>query len=169
MSILGAIGLGTSLIGGIMGASQASKARREQQRAIRQEQAAKEGWYNRNYYQNYVDSTEAQSAMTRMRDTLRRRSEENRAAAAIAGATQEAAVAQQANDSQAVAQAMQGIAEKGDAIKRQTDAQYMGYQTALNGQRMQQAQLDEQGGNQLLGNSVGLIGSALSMFDKNKK
>lgn len=107
--------------------------------------------------------------MTRMRDTLRRRSEENRAAAAIAGATQEAAVAQQANDSQAVAQAMQGIAEKGDAIKRQTDAQYMGYQTALNGQRIQQAQLDEQGGNQLLGNSVGLIGSALSMFDKNKK
>ena len=165
---MGAIGLGTSLIGGIMGASNAAKARREQQRQIRQEQAAKEGWYNRNYYQNYLDSTEAQSAMTRLRDTLRRRGEENRAAAAITGATQEAVTAQQANDGQAVAQAMQGLAEKGDAIKRQTDAQYMGYQSDIANKQLQQAQLDEQGGNQLLGNSVGLLGSALSMFEKKK-
>lgn len=169
MSILGAIGLGTSLLGGVTGAVSASKARREQQRQIKEQKAARQGWFNRNYYQNYLDSTEAQSAMTRLRDTLRRRGEENRAAAAIAGATEEAAVARQANDSEAVAQAMQGLAEKGDAIKRQTDAKYMGYQSDIDNQQMQQLQLDEQGGHQLLGNSVGLLGSALSMFDKNKK
>ena len=94
MSILGAIGLGTSLLGGVTGAVSASKARREQQRQIKEQKAARQGWFNRNYYQNYLDSTEAQSAMTRLRDTLRRRGEENRAAAATASQQRAATVSE---------------------------------------------------------------------------
>jgi len=65
-----AIGIGASLIGGVMGASKAAKAANAQQQMLNQQRNKNEAWYNRNYYQNYLDSKEAQAAIKRVEDTL---------------------------------------------------------------------------------------------------
>ena len=58
------------------------------------------------------------------------------------------------------------LATRGDAIKRQVDAQNQANENALMQQQMAQLQANEAGGTQLLGNSGSLISSALSLLDK---
>jgi len=157
-----AIGIGASLIGGVMGASKAAKAANAQQQMLNKNEA----WYNRNYYQNYLDSKEAQSAIKRVEDTLRRRNQEAQATAAVTGGTPEAVLAQQENDQKMMGEVVGNLATRGDAIKRQVDAQNQANENALMQQQMAQLQANEAGGTQLLGNSGSLISSALSLLDK---
>ena len=161
-----AIGIGASLIGGVMGASKAAKAANAQQQMLNQQRNKNEAWYNRNYYQNYLDSKEAQSAIKRVEDTLRRRNQEAQATAAVTGGTQEAVLAQQENDQKMMGEVVGNLATRGDAIKRQVDAQNQANENALMQQQMAQLQANEAGGTQLLGNSGSLISSALSLLDK---
>lgn len=161
-----AIGAGVSLVSGIMGASKASKAAKAQQQLINDQRTKNEAWYNRNYYQNYLDSSEARSAMKRVEDTMRRRNQEAQATAAVTGGTQEAVLAQQGNDQKMMSEVVGNLASRGDEIKRQVDAQNQANENALMQQQMAQYQANEAGGTQLLGNSGSLLGSALSLFDK---
>ena len=94
--MLGAIlGTAAGLASGIFGGIKSAKAAREQQRLINEQEAKNEAWYNRNYYQNYMDSAEAQAAMKRVENTLKKQTQEARATAAVTGETPEAAIAQQ--------------------------------------------------------------------------
>ena len=161
-----AIGIGASLIGGVMGASKAAKAANAQQQMLNHQRNKNEAWYNRNYYQNYLDSKEAQSAIKRVEDTLRRRNQEAQATAAVTGGTPEAVLAQQENDQKMMGEVVGNLATRGDAIKRQVDAQNQANENALMQQQMAQLQANEAGGTQLLGNSGSLISSALSLLDK---
>lgn len=167
--ILGAIGLGTGLLGGIMGGIKSSKAAKAQQKAIDQQRAKNDAWYNRNYYQNYLDSKEAQSAIKRVEDTMRRRKQEAQATAAVTGGTQEAVLAQEENDQKLMGDVVGNLATRGDAIKRQVDAQNQANENAITQQQIAQYQMNESGGSQLLANGGSLIGSALSLLDKGKK
>ena len=167
MSLLGVAaigGLGLSALSGALGISQASKARRQQQALINRQAAANEAWYQRNYYQNYLDSSEARSALKRVEDTLRRRNEQAQGAAAVTGSTQEAVLAQQENDQKALADTTERLAARGDEIKRQVDAQNQQNKAGITNMKMQQAQMDENGGNALLSNGISMLGSSLAMF-----
>ena len=98
MSFLGiaaGVVLGLSALSGGLGMAQAAKARRQQQALINKQAASNEAWYQRNYYQNYLESSEARSAMKRVEYTLRRRSQQAEGQAAVTGATREAVLAQQ--------------------------------------------------------------------------
>ena len=145
-----AIGIGASLIGGVMGASKAAKAANAQQQMLNQQRNKKE----------------AQSAIKRVEDTLRRRNQEAQATAAVTGGTPEAVLAQQENDQKMMGEVVGNLATRGDAIKRQVDAQNQANENALMQQQMAQLQANEAGGTQLLGNSGSLISSALSLLDK---
>lgn len=160
------LGLGAGLAGGIMGGVKSAKAAKAQQQMINQQRAKNEAWYNRNYYQNYLDSKEAQSAIKRVEDTLRRRNQEAQATAAVTGGTPEAVLAQQENDQKLMGDVAGNLAARGDAVKRQVDAQNQANENALMQQQMAQYQANEAGGSQLLSNSGSLIGSALSLLDK---
>lgn len=163
-----AIGIGASLLGGLFGASKASKAAKAQQRLINNQRAKNEAWYNRNYYQNYLDSSEAKAALKRVEETMRRRNQEAQATAAVTGGTQESVLAQQENDQKLMGDVVNNLAARGDAIKRQVDAQNQANENALMHQQMAQYQANEAGGAQLMGNGLGLIGSALSLLDQKK-
>lgn len=163
-----AIGIGASLLGGLFGASKASKAAKAQQRLINDQRAKNEAWYNRNYYQNYLDSSEAKAALKRVEETMRRRNQEAQATAAVTGGTQESVLAQQENDQKLMGDVVNNLAARGDAIKRQVDAQNQANENALMHQQMAQYQANEAGGAQLMGNGLGLIGSALSLLDQKK-
>ena len=167
MSLLGVAaiaGLGLSALSGALGMSQSAKASREQKALIQKQASSNEAWYQRNYYQNYLDSAEARSAMKRVEDTLRRRNQQAEGAAAVTGATREAVLAQQENDQKALADTAEQLAARGDEIKRQVDAQNQANKANINGMQMQQAAIKEQGGQQMLNNGLSLLGSSISMF-----
>lgn len=164
-AILGAVG---GLASGIFGGIKSAKAAREQQRLINEQESKNNAWYNRNYYQNYMESAEAQAAMKRVENTLKKQNQEARATAAVMGSTPEAAVAQQQANNEILDNTATGLAAQATHRKMQVDAANQQNQNAILNARLGQSQMNEQGGAQLMSNGLGLIGSAFSMYDKKK-
>mgnify|MGYP000484163385 FL=1 len=164
-AILGAVG---GLASGIFGGIKSAKAAREQQRLINEQESKNNAWYNRNYYQNYMESAEAQAAMKRVENTLKKQNQEARATAAVMGSTPEAAVAQQQANNEILDNTATGLAAQATQRKMQVDAANQQNQNAILNARLGQSRMNEQGGAQLMSNGLGLIGSAFSMYDKKK-
>ena len=164
-AILGAVG---GLASGIFGGIKSAKAAREQQRLINEQESKNNAWYNRNYYQNYMESSEAQAAMKRVENTLKKQNQEARATAAVMGSTPEAAVAQQQANNEILDNTATGLAAQATQRKTQVDAANQQNQNAILNARLGQSQMNEQGGAQLMSNGLGLIGSGLSMYGKKK-
>lgn len=164
-AILGAVG---GLASGIFGGIKSAKAAREQQRLINEQESKNNAWYNRNYYHNYMESAEAQAAMKRVENTLKKQNQEARATAAVMGSTPEAAVAQQQANNEILDDTATGLAAQATRRKTQVDAVNQQNQNAILNARLGQSQMNEQGGAQLMSNGLGLIGSAFSMYDKKK-
>ena len=164
-AILGAVG---GLASGIFGGIKSAKAAREQQRLINEQESKNNAWYNRNYYQNYMESAEAQAAMKRVENTLKKQNQEARATAAVMGSTPEASVAQQQANNEILDNTATGLAAQATQRKMQVDAANQQNQNAILNERLGQSQINEQGGAQLMSNGLGLIGSAFSMYDKKK-
>lgn len=156
------------LASGIFGGIKSAKAAREQQRLINEQESKNNAWYNRNYYQNYMESAEAQAAMKRVENTLKKQNQEARATAAVMGSTPEAAVAQQQANNEILDNTATGLAAQATQRKMQVDAANQQNQNAILNARLGQSQMNEQGGAQLMSNGLGLIGSAFSMYDKRK-
>ena len=156
------------LASGIFGGIKSAKAAREQQRLISEQESKNNAWYNRNYYQNYMESAEAQAAMKRVENTLKKQNQEARATAAVMGSTPEAAVAQQQANNEILDNTATGLAAQATQRKTQVDAANQQNQNAILNARLGQSQMNEQGGAQLMSNGLGLIGSAFSMYDKKK-
>ena len=156
------------LASGIFGGIKSAKAAREQQRLINEQESKNNAWYNRNYYQNYMESAEAQAAMKRVENTLKKQNQEARATAAVMGATPEASVAQQQANNEMLDNTATGLAAQATQRKMQVDAANQQNQNAILNARLGQSQMNEQGGAQLMSNGLGLIGSAFSMYDKKK-
>lgn len=156
------------LASGIFGGIKSAKAAREQQRLISEQESKNNAWYNRNYYQNYMESAEAQAAMKRVENTLKKQNQEARATAAVMGSTPEAAVAQQQANNEILDNTATGLAAQATQRKTQVDAANQQNQNAILNARLGQSQMNEQGGAQLMSNGLGLIGSAFSMYDKEK-
>ena len=156
------------LASGIFGGIKSAKAAREQQRLINEQESKNNAWYNRNYYQNYMESAEAQAAMKRVENTLKKQNQEARATAAVMGSTSEAAVAQQQANNEILDNTATGLAAQATHRKVQVDAANQQNQNAILNARLGQSQMNEQGGAQLMSNGLGLIGSAFSMYEKKK-
>lgn len=156
------------LASGIFGGIKSAKAAREQQRLINEQESKNNAWYNRNYYQNYMESAEAQAAMKRVENTLKKQNQEARATAAVMGSTPEAAAAQQQANNEILDNTATGLAAQATQRKMQVDAANQQNQNAILNARLGQSQMNEQGGAQLMSNGLGLIGSAFSMYDKKK-
>ena len=150
---------------GLLGAAKARKARRAQNMAISAQEARDKAWYDRNYYQNYMDSTMAQAAMKRVEDTLRRNSAANRQQQIINGSTPEAALAQQEANNAALASTAEGLAARGDAQRMQVDVMNQANQRNTMAQRMQQYQADEAGASQLMNNGMNTLGAVIGQAD----
>lgn len=165
LGILGAIG---GLAAGIFGGKKSAKAAEEQQTLINEQEKRNQEWYNRNYYQNYMDTTEAQAAIKRVEDTLRRQNEQARATQTVMGGTPELAVAQQQANNEVLADTATGLAAQSTARKANVDAINMQNQNNITQQRIGQSQATEAGNANLMASGLGLIGSALSLYDKKK-
>lgn len=159
--ILSAIGAGVGLANGIYGMFKSADAAKEQKNLLKQQEAKNNAWYERNYYENYLDSTGSKAAIKRVEDTMRRRNQEAQATAAVTGGTQEGVLAQQANDQQLMSDTVAGLAARGDEKKAQVDAVNNQNQQNVMSQKVAQSAANESGASQVGANSMGLIGQAL--------
>lgn len=164
-AILGAVG---GLASGIAGGIKSAKAAKEQQRLINEQESKNNAWYNRNYYQNYMDSTEAQAAMKRVENTLKKQNQEARATAVVTGATPEAAVAQQQANNEILDETATGLAAQATARKAQVEAIDQQNQNNIFQARLGQSSAEEKGGAELMGAGLGMVKDALSMVDWDK-
>lgn len=165
-AIIGAAG---GLASGLFGGLKSSKAAKEQEKLINEQERKNDAWYNRNYYQNYLDSVEAQAAMKRVENTLKKQNQEARATAVVTGATPEAAVAQQQANNEILDNVTTNLAAQGTARKANVDAINQQNENNIMNMRIAQNQATEKGNAQLMDNGLGIIGSALSMQDWGKK
>ena len=68
--MLGLIGGGLGLANSMFGGIKAAKERKRQDRIIREAKQRNEDFFNSEYYQNYMDRSDVQAAMKRVRDCL---------------------------------------------------------------------------------------------------
>lgn len=153
---------------GIFGGIKSAKEAKKQQALIDEQEKKNNEWYNRNYYQNYMDTSEAQAAMKRVENTLSRQNEQARAAQTVMGGTPELAVAQQQANNEVLADTATGLAAQSTARKANVDAINMQNQNNITQQRIGQSQATEAGNANLMSSGLGIIGSALSLYDKKK-
>lgn len=164
-AILGTVG---GLASGIFGGIKSAKAAKEQQRLIDEQESKNNAWYNRNYYQNYMDSAEAQAAMKRVENTLKKQNQEARATAVVTGATPEAAIAQQQANNEILDETATSLAAQATARKAQVEAIDQQNQNNIFQARVGQASAEEKGGAELMGAGLGMVKDALSMVDWDK-
>lgn len=149
------------LFSGIKGMYDSARAARAQKQAVAQAKAIEQGWYNRNYYANYLDDSVSQAALKRAEESMKRHNEEARGLAAVTGATPEQRIAQQEQNREMMENTLTNLAANSDSRRQTIDAQHQNNLSALRQQQLQQLQMDEQGAANLGNMGLGLIGSAL--------
>lgn len=159
--MIGLLGGALSLAGGIAGGIKARKARREQERLISQRQQRNLDLYNRDYYQDYMNRSDAQAVMKRVTDTMRRRNNNINQTAAISGATPEAVAAQKAANNQIVTGTASALQSNADAYKARVQANYDAKEDALTNAALGQAVQTEQGYTGNMQNALNGMGRTL--------
>ena len=158
-AIIGAAAaLGSAVYGGLKSAS----AARAQKREIANQEAKNNAWYERNYYQDYLNTSMAKSAMKRVEDSLDRRNRENQAQAVVTGATPEAIEARREGNEKVLSDTVGQLAARNDARKDSIDAINLNNQNNISQQRLGQEQADEQGGAAFQQAGINTLGSIAS-------
>lgn len=146
---------------GIFGASQQRKAAREQRRELARQRAANEAWYNRNYYQDYLNTVEAQNALKRYRNAWAEQTQQARARQAVTGGTPEQAQAVAEAGGEAMGNVMGTLAAQGQQNKQAIDAQKLAMDTNLSQQQAAIAEAEQQASANLINNGIAVATSAL--------
>lgn len=147
----GALKIGGSIAGGIMG----SKSARKQARMIAGEKSKNQAWFDRRYNEDSTQRAEAQAAITKMRETMKARTAAAAGTAAVMGGTEESMAVEKEAQNKAMAETMSNIAINGEARKDSIEAQYQARDAQL---------FDAQLGNerQKANNIAGAVGGVAS-------
>lgn len=167
-----AIGAVAGLAGSIIGGIKASKAAKKAQKALDKAEKDNQDWYNRRYNEDYMQSAEAQSALSKAREYAMEQYKNARGAAAVGGATDES-VAQQKAANKMMGDVTSGIAANATARKDAVEQQYLSTKSNLNNQRVSmytgQAQANTQAASQAMGAGMGMIGADMQSHLNNGK
>lgn len=160
-SILSGLNGALGLYSGIKGMFDSSSAKKKQDQLFKRARVAEDSWYRRNYFGDYLNSTSARAAIKRVEQTLRRQNEQNRAHAAINGATPEYAIARNQQGMQAMENMMTNLAAQSDERKRSVDAMHQQNLQALDNKELSKLSLDERMSAQSASNAFNLLEDAL--------
>lgn len=125
----GALKIGGSIAGGIMGA----KSARKQARMIADEKSKNQAWFDRRYNEDSTQRAEAQAAITKMRETMKERTAAAAGTAAVMGGTEESMAIEKEAQNKAMAETLSNIAINGEARKDAIEAQYQARDSELFG------------------------------------
>ena len=127
-ALIGAVGgLASSLIGG----AASSSAMKEAERRQRQQESKENAWYNRRYYEDYVDTAAGQNLVRRAKEFAKNQWKKAAGAQAVAGGTDaSAAMAKEAGNKMMgdtiadIAASDQARKTRVDELHRQAEAQF---------------------------------------------
>lgn len=142
-SILSGLNGALGLYSGVKGLFGAADARDKQNRLLKRSAAIEDSWYRRNYFGDFLNNSSARAAIKRVEKTLRRQNEQNRAYAAINGATPEYAVARNQQGLNTMENVMTSLAAQDDARKRSVDAAHHNNMQLQIDRRLSNLSLDE--------------------------
>ncbi len=153
----GALGL-YSGVKGMLDASKASKSAKDLRNRAKAEE---EGWYRRNYYENYLDSSSAKAAMKRVENTLRKQNAQNRAHSVISGATPEYSLARNEQGLRTMENMATNLASMDSNRKSQVDAMHRQNKNAFLNSELNELAMDERLAVSTAGNGLNLLQNAL--------
>lgn len=133
----GVTGIGTAIFGGIKGGKErkkAAKALKEGQAEVNREKAFNDTLFNREYYQDYMQRSENQSALKVLRDRMRRENAETAQTAVVMGATPEAVAKQKEITNSIMGDTVSQIAANSSSFRDNVMNRYLNYRDSLNGQ-----------------------------------
>ena len=162
------IGAGVGLASTLYGAHKSAKAAREQERELGRQRAANEAWYNRNYYQDYMNTVEAQNALKQYRDAWQERTQSARARQAITGGTPEQAAAVAEAGGEAMGNMVGNLAAQGQQNKAAIDAQKLAMDTNLSNQQAAIAEARQTAASNLMSGGASLIANSLPGLTQEK-
>lgn len=128
--IAGAIGIGSSIFGGI----KASQAMKGVKANIEQQRRDNQAWYDRRYNEDATQRADAQRVLTQTAEAIKQRNRAAAGSAAVMGGTEESVAATKAANAQAMADAASRIAVAGEARKDNIEQQYQQRDQQLQGQ-----------------------------------
>lgn len=172
--MIGAIvGATSSLASGIAGGIKARKAAKKANAVLDQRTKDNEDWYNRRYNEDYTQSAEAQSALTKARELANEQYRKVAGTAAVVGATDESIAQARRAAGEVISDTTSDIAANATARKDVVESQYLNTKDNLANQRLsiynQQAANATQAANQGLRAGMGLVGAdAQAHLDKGK-
>lgn len=155
------IGGVAGLAGSLIGAGAQRRAARKQEKELAKQRAANEAWYKRNYYQDYLNTVEAQNALKRVENAWAERTREARARQAVTGGTPEQAQAVAEAGGEAMGDMVGNLAAQGRQNKAAIDAQKLQMDANISAQESALAEAREQAGANLLSNGIDVAASAL--------
>lgn len=129
---------GVSAVANLIGANKAAKSSASANEAAKSEmdaqKAANEAWYNQKMNENYLDSAEAQAAITKARDMAQEQLASARARQAVMGGTDASIAAAQQSTNKMLADTMSGIAAQSTARKDAFEQTYINRNNELSRQ-----------------------------------
>ena len=165
-SIIGSgIGLGTSIYGNI----KAGKESKAMNRMINRKERELDTYYKGELSKNTLDTEYAKSSMKKIREQLDERRKRSDSTAAITGASDEAKVAEKANDSKSISEAVTSLAQYGSLRKDALEREYMGRKDGIFSARMGVSQGRQQSAMNLSNNGWNSIGTFINAFGVDSK
>lgn len=127
----GAIGAGVSAIAGIFGGRAASKAMKNIEKDLNQQQTENQNWYDRRYNEDATQRADAQAMLSRTEESIRQRNRAAAGAAAVGGAIDESVAAAKAANNKVLTDATTDIVVNAERRKDAIESQYQAKDAAL--------------------------------------
>lgn len=161
--VLAALSLAAAGAGAIGSAVERNKARK----ALEQQKAESEAMYNQDYYSDYTQRADVQSALGRMRDQMKENMASRRNTSAVTGGTPEAAVAGQKADNEVLGKTVSNIAGQASSYKDSVRNRYLQQKSYYDAQKI--AGYNEQGAqwSNFASNAASLAASSAGNLDPN--
>ena len=132
-----ALGVGSSILGGVSSANAARRAER-----LRQEQDAKNAaWFNRKYNESYIDTAAGRNAIRQAQDFAKRQTQRAEGAAAVAGGTDAAVAQAKEGANKMIGDTIGNLAAQDTARKENAEATYQQQQENSAAWQMQNQQM----------------------------
>ena len=130
-AITGGVSAISNLIGAGIAGKKSKDANEAAEKAIRQQQRENEDWYRNKKNENYLETVEAQAALTKARDMAKEQMAQARASQAVMGGTDASLAQTQDAVGNMISDTTTGLAEVGAAKKEAAEQQYLNNKSAL--------------------------------------
>ena len=132
-----ALGVGSSILGGVSSANAARRAER-----LRQEQDGKNAaWFKRKYNESYIDTAAGRNAIRQAQDFAKRQTQRAEGAAAVAGGTDAAVAQAKEGANKMIGDSIGNLAAQDTARKENAEATYQQQQENSTAWKMQTQQM----------------------------